>query len=266
MGWRIIPGSDNLPIATRSQEVEMSRLTGALLALPICTLMTLATSPAKAEDKPVEVRFRSVPNGALVVVNGKDNCTAPCKMELLPGTHVVGMSHDNCLAREEMVEVSRKTGSLKWELKPHLGTLSVATDPDGQKITVGQKGGKSRTLKTPVNGLELEPGVYQVSLASSSFAHQERDAEIRPGEETRVVLETVPTKGALSITVLDEAGDPDKATITLNGKRYRGAGPWSLKPGTYRVKVKHRRKLVMDQSIEVEAGSDIALDVQTAPE
>ncbi len=244
----------------------MRRQMGALPALLIFALATLTALPALAEDKPVEVRFRSVPDGALVVIDGKDNCTAPCKAMLLPGTHVIGMSRDNCLAREEMVEIDGKTGSLKWNLEPHLGSLSVATDPDGLDVTVGRKGGKKRTLRTPVQSLELKPGTYQVSLSDSRFAPQRREAEIRPGEETQIELETVPTRGSLSITVLDEAGDPDKATITLNGKRYRGTGPWSLKPGTYRIKVKHRRKLVMEQSIEVEAGSDIALDVQTAPE
>ncbi len=78
-------------------------------------------------------------------------------------------------------------------------------------------------------------------------------------------LGTVPSRGNLSIVVHDGAGDPAKAAITLDGKRYRGTGPWTLKPGTYRAKVKHQGKLIMDQPIDVEAGSEIALALQTPP-
>lgn len=244
----------------------MNRLIVSLLALPMFVLTCFPVLSAWAEEDPVAVHFRSVPDGAQVVVDGKDRCTAPCQLELLLGTHVVGMSHDGHLAREEMVEVNAKTSPLRWKLEPHLGRLTVASDPDGLRILVRKKGGKSRSMKTPLDGLELLPGTYQVSLSDSNYARQQQTAEIRPGEETQVVLETVPTKGNLSIVVLDEAGDPDKAAITLDGKRYRGTGPWTLKPGTYRVKVKHQGKLIMDQPIDVEAGSEIALDVQTAPE
>ncbi len=242
----------------------MSRLLGPLLALPLLALICLGAIPVQAEDKPVTVRFRSTPKGALVVVDGKENCTAPCKLKLHPGTHVVGMSHDGCLAREEMVEIDSGSDTVVWKLEPHLGHLSVTTDPAGLEVTVRAQKGKSRKLTTPIEGLELKPGTYQVLLSEARFAKQQREAEVRPGEETRVTLETVPTKGSLSITILDEAGDPDRAAITLNGKRYRGNGPWSLKPDSYRVRVKHRGKLIMDQSVDVEAGSDIVLDVQTA--
>ena len=244
----------------------MTRLRCTLLALPLLVFFSLTIPWAAAADGPVTVKFRSLPEGALVVVDGQDQCAAPCEMKLLAGTHVVGMSHDGYLAREEMVEVKQGSNSLKWELAPHLGTISISSDPAGVEVQLRAGKGKLQTLKTPVDGLETRPGTYEITLSDARFARQQQSATVRPGEETRVDLETVPTKGTLSITVLDEAGDPDKAAITLNGKSYRGAGPWTLKPGSYRVEVKHRGQLVMDQSVTVEAGSDIALDVQTAPQ
>lgn len=223
-------------------------------------------SSGVCEEKPTEVRFRSTPDGATVVVDGKDRCVAPCKMSLHVGTHVVGMSRDGYLAREEMLDISGRTQTIKWRLEAHLGTLSVLSDPEGLEVEVrGAKGGKRHRLKTPVAGLELAEGTYDVTLTDDRYAGQERRAEVIPGEASQVVLEPVPTKGSLSIQVLDEGGDPDKANITLNGKRYRGSGPWSLKPGTYQVKVKYRGQVILDQPINVDAGSDIALDVESEP-
>ncbi len=229
-------------------------------------LAILAIAPARAEEGPVSVKFTSRPDGATVVVDGKDRCVAPCKMTMHAGTHVVGMSRDGYLAREEMVEVSARTRTVTWELEEHLGQLTVLSDPGGVTVQIRPKKGKTRTVKTPVEGLALPGGTYLVVLTDERFASQERTATVTPGEGAQIFLEPVPTMGSLSVTVVDEGGDRDKANITLNGKRYRGIGPWTLKPGIYQVKVTYRGKVILEQPVQVEAGSDVSLDVESEPQ
>lgn len=91
----------------------------AFRAIPAASFLFVALPvTVAAADGPITVKFRSAPDGALVVVDGKDRCTAPCQMDLLAGTHVVGMSHDGYLAREEIVAIG--AGS----------TLDVQTAPE----------------------------------------------------------------------------------------------------------------------------------------
>jgi hypothetical protein len=237
------------------------------LALALLGLVALV-GPASGQEEPpsrVTARFVSEPPGAEVVVDARERCTAPCKMSLLAGTHVVGMSHPGYEAKEEMVRFDKET-TVRWSLTRQMGTLDIESTPEGLEVTVTGKEIRTRKEKTPALGLVLPPGEYEVVLADRRFARQVRKVQVNADEISRVDLEPVATLGTLAVQVLDEGGDPDKADVHLDGKRLRGPGPWELKPGRYRLEVRHRGKKILDQPIEVEAGSEIALDVQTSPE
>jgi hypothetical protein len=228
--------------------------------------MALGAAPWQAagqSPESVKLTLRSAPAGAAVSVDGTEVCRTPCEAQVFVGTHVVGMEHDGYLAREEMIEVKAAL-TVSWHLSPDNGTLTVTSEPDGIDVRIECKGaGVSRREKTPVVRMSVAPGECVVTVVSPLYEKQERNATVPAGDSASVTLEPRPSAAVLGVSVVDQAGEPDTAVVTLDGKVLKGSGPWTVKPGRHRLVVKKDRSVLLDQEVDVDAGEELDLSVST---
>jgi len=240
------------------------RLAGLVLAALACCCLA---SPARG-DPPDEVAitFKSTPPGAAVSVDGQEACSARCTRKLFRGSHVVGMSKDGYEAREEILELKRDQ-TLHWKLVAYDGTLALASEPPGLKVTITRKGSKKgKRARTPVSNLALRPGAYVVKLNEKKYEASPLEVHVAAGEGTVAEIEPMFIMATLSVTVVDEEEDTDGIKVTANGKRLKGKGPWTLKPGSWRVVVKQGRRKLLDQRIKLDKGSGVDLEVSVHTE
>ena len=233
-----------------------------LLALLMLPFQAYAGQPDE-----VEVTFRSSPAGATVSVDGQEKCETECKLNLYKGAHVIGMELDGHEAHEEIVEF-KKRRTVKWKLVGYDGTLDVGSVPEGLRVTVTKKGvrkqGKRR--KTPITGLSLRPGTYVVKLAEKDYEADDMEVVVTAGQGTVAELEPVFVRASLSITITDDEDEGRGVKVLANGKRLKGKGPWTLKPGAKRIVVKKGRRTLLEQQVVLDKGASVELDVSVQEE
>jgi hypothetical protein len=230
----------------------------SVLAVVLCLL----AAPAHAEPPDhVTVTFRSSPRGATVSVDGREKCKTDCSLKLYRGSHVIGMAKDGFEAQEEIIEFKKKR-TINWKLVGYDGRLDVTSIPDGLQVTVTRKGArkKGKRRKTPVAALSLRPGTYVVELTDKDYETDPMEVEVTAGQGTSTELEPIFAMARLGITIIDDDSSDD-AKIAANGKRLKGKGPWTLKPGKKRIVVKFGRRTLFDQDVVFEKGASVDLEV-----
>ncbi|MBN2171373.1 MAG: serine/threonine protein kinase [Candidatus Krumholzibacteriota bacterium] len=141
------------------------------------------------------------------------------------------------------------TTRLAFPLVRHVayGTLSVASEPPGAAVSVRPRGGGEswRRLEgvTPLAGVTLEAGEWELRLEREGSAPDARVVAIREGETTeqRIALEELPVLG--SLTVRSEPAGAEVALSPPEIESYQRLGTTpladeTLPPGRWRLRLR----------------------------
>lgn len=153
-------------------------------------------------------------------------------------------------------EVTVPAGGLKVKatLSPAFGTLSVASDPPGASVWIGEV----RVGQTPMVLPELSSGPVQVQLRLDRYDPLSTVVEVRDGQTTELHPALVADFGELVLT-----GAPQGATITVNGRRAGEAplGPQIVDPGPVDVVVSAAHRLPWTGHGVITRGQTLSLAV-----
>lgn len=154
---------------------------------------------------------------------GTPACTAPCAIELPPGTHQLHFAGEGSLAAPRQVTVEAgKTTRVTAAMTPPAGSILVRTDEPGALITVD---GRPMGF-TPAVLREVPAGRRRLRVALRGYAPVEIPVEVRAGEQAEappITLEPLREVTAVSRTAerIDDA--PSSVTI-LDGRELRAFG------------------------------------------
>ncbi len=176
----------------------------------------------------VVVRFESRPPGAMVVVDGNALCPAtPCSKAVGVGSHVVQMSRQGHVVREERVAV-RKGTPIVWKLTPDSGTLSITSTPAGLPVLINGK----RTGVTPLKRHTLGPGRYEVLVRDRCYYDSgKRGLLVERGKHRSVDLKPLTRPAGLTVKARDAKGNDLVADVLVDGQKL------GQTPGTFQVSV-----------------------------
>ena len=175
------------------------------------------------------VDFQSTPPGAVVMVDGQLLCqdTAKgCSRMLKGGSHRVTMQKEKYVKRIESVDI-KKDVTIKWDLDPDFGWLTVTSTPPGLPVEINRK----MIGTTPMTALEMAPGKYEVMVKSPCHHEQGKKLAIDRGEKEIVATRPVPKEGAIRVAAVDDKGNAVRADVYVDGIKVGTA------PGLHKVSI-----------------------------
>ena len=190
----------------------------------------------------VIVAFESDPVGAIVRVDGKLVCqdtSKRCSRMLSPGTYRVVMEKEKHVTRDEKVTLD-KDQTVSWKLEENFGRVSVTTTPPGLPVEINRQ----VAGKTPLSGLELAPGRYEIRINDPCFKEAGKRLELQRGERENVKLKPAPRQAALRVAAVDKEGNALRADVYVDGKKVGTA------PGVHKVSI-------CAQQVEVKKGGAV---------
>jgi thiol-disulfide isomerase/thioredoxin len=214
-------------------------------------LASLEPSPPRSrslsERDPI-VSFRSSPNDAIVLVDGKLVCHTDCSRAVAAGTHRITMQKEKHRPKTEDVEVKDEL-QLAWELAPSYGKLDVTSTPEGAVVTInGEEMGR-----TPPSGLTLDPGTYQVQVADPCHQPFAERVLIVQAEHTSVSPKLVPRSGAIEVSADDAIGNEIAADVYARGEKVGRTPSRILIPACAQmIEVRDDKGRVWSEQINVE--------------
>ena len=109
--------------------------------------------PAPAE--PVTVNIVTEEPGASAVIDGNPEtaCNTPCSIPISPGRHSVLITQPGHHSEQREFTAGAEPFTLRFAVRPILGTLMIATDPPGAAVSINGKpvaGATPLTLKLPL--------------------------------------------------------------------------------------------------------------------
>lgn len=165
-----------------------------------------------ADDaQPCRVNITSQPEGATVIVDGKDRGTTPITLfDLAPGRHHLKLRRAGYVERDRFFNTSEGPFIEKSEvLEEEKGLLLLKTDPPGCNILVdGVSIGQTPRLITTLAAKD----VYEVRLRKAGYRDQV--INVKFDGRTPLVREE---KLVLASGVVDIMSEPSGAEVTVNG-------------------------------------------------
>jgi outer membrane receptor for ferrienterochelin and colicin len=163
--------------------------------------------------------------GATVRVDDPDAApagVAPCELSLPPGAHELFFALPGRHATSRRVVVAaRQSVKVAPALRPLTGSLVVETDERDAAVTVD---GAPRG-KTPSVIGSLPVGRHRVRVSLRGYAPEERDAEIKVDEQTRVTLELTPQREVTAVSRYAERLDEAPSSVSvIDGRELRAFG------------------------------------------
>jgi hypothetical protein len=213
-------------------------------------------APEVVEDSPSEaggsgeLRVESVPDGARVVLDGREAGFTPLTVKnLAAGRHALILEGESgTLRRTVRVQAGERTVA-RYEITA--GFLSVSS-----RIPLEIFDGNRKIGKSDEGHILLAPGQYKVRLVNTHYGYRD-DAEfaIKPGEITTHAV-TLP-QGSLRITT--EAG----AEVFVEGEAVGTAPVAAIQVpiGTREVLVRHPQFGERRQSVDIVLGQPVDLSV-----
>jgi len=189
--------------------------------------LQLALDPAWAE-----VRIRSEPPGASILVDGEVAGTTPATVEILQGERRVTLQLAGYADWEQALELSAgQTLELDLvELTPAAGLLSLSSEPGGANVSVdGEFAGQ-----TPIE-LELAPDrEHRLRVSRAGYRSVSRSVTLTAGERAEQRLQLPPLLGDVLLRV-----EPPEAEVWVGGRlRGRGEQRLELPAVTQRIEVR----------------------------
>ena len=176
----------------------------------VCLLML--ASPLMADSRPpCRVSVTSQPEGASVIVDGKDRGTTPITLfDLAPGRHHLKLRRAGYVERDRFFSTSEGPFIEKSEVLDEVkGILLLKTDPEGCDIVVdGVSMGQTPRLITTLAAKDL----YNIKLRKAGY--QDHAISVKFEGRKPLVREE---KLVLASGVVDIISEPAGAEVTING-------------------------------------------------
>jgi outer membrane receptor protein involved in Fe transport len=158
------------------------------------------------------------PLGAAVRLDAQNvspSCTAPCSVEVSPGSHTVVLSLEGHRTQQVPISVERnKVTTIRTTLAPETGTLVVNSDERGAEVQIdGTVMGFTPVL------ISLPVGSHAVRVGSPGFRSVFRQVNIRASQQTTTEVELVASDTVEAASRLVEPMADAPASVSLVGSR-----------------------------------------------
>ncbi len=179
------------------------------------------------------VTFETDPTDAIVLVDGRITCQkTPCSKMVTMGKHNIVIQKENYLPKEKVFDV-KKGQSIKAELEPDFGWLTVSSTVEIDVLLDGQNIGKA-----PLNKKVVSPGAHQIETDNECFYKTGEKFQIKRGESKVISLDLKPKESAIKVTARDDKGNDLEADVFVDGKNVGTA------PGTSKIPMCSREVVV----------------------
>lgn len=173
----------------------------------------LAVSSLAADEVRPRVNITSQPEGATVIVDGKDRGTTPLPLfDLAPGRHHLKYRMAGYVERDRFFNTQEATGTYLEKnevLEEEKGLLLLKTDPEGCDIQIdGVSVGRTPRLVTHL----AVNGTYNVRLRKAGY--QDQFIKVKFEGRKPLVREE---KLVLASGTIDISSEPAGAEVTVNG-------------------------------------------------
>ncbi len=168
-----------------------------------------------------DVFISSIPEGAVVSVDGKSAGNTPLKIELPEGNYRLQLSADGFKTwQAQLAVVPNQPQSIKdIRLQPADGTLALQTQPSGANVTIGQ----NFVGKTPLKVQLSTNTPHEIRISKAGYEKVSRRVQVSIGKLKTLVVDLKPVLGVIHFTV-----EPADAQLVLDGKN-QGKVPQELK-------------------------------------
>ena len=191
--------------------------------------------PPSGED--VVISVTSEPVGAKVKAGGITFCrSTPCDgLEMAAGTHVFEFSKDRYQTERKTVEVKRGIPPVSASLKALFGWLSVTSKPSDVPVLLDDQ----HVGKTPVHGLEVNPGRHKVLVGDETFVEQWKEFDLAEEERKSYEFELAPRRGGLKVKARDSEGKALEGKVFVDGQEVGVTGrAFAARIGKHEVEVR----------------------------
>ncbi len=246
------------PSETPNTEKQSPKKSGkGLIALGILVLV-LAGGFFWYWNQSIELALEISPTNSTLVLDGKPvTLTSEGSLEVKRGKHRLEVVHPGYITHDEALNIgfgSSPDLSITLQLQP--GLLTVISDPDEATVTIGGK----EFGTTPLNGQELAPGDYTVSIEKENYLPYSTPISIE-GRRERARIETTltPAWSRVSLTTT-----PEGATLYVNDDAV-GTTPVSmdLLLGEYELRLEMEEREPQRFSIRVPANQTVELPTRS---
>jgi hypothetical protein len=234
-----------------------------LLAAAVWVLLRRPTPPVTSGA----LTINSTPDGARVIIGGKDRGVTPLSLTLDPGPYDIELRAGD---ERHMVPVQVNAGSttaqhvfLRKDAPPPVGTLRVVSEPPSAAVEVNGR----RKGTTPAQITDLPAGAHEVKVTGTSGTVRQR-VQVSPGATTTVMVPlaaAVPPQssgGWLSITA------PTELQV-FEGERLLGTtrvNALMLPAGTHTLRLSSESAGVdLTRVVSIERGRTARLQITVPP-
>ena len=167
-----------------------------------------------------DIFISSIPEGAIVSVDGKPAGKTPLKMELPEGNYRLEIKADGFKTWQTplAVKLNQPQDIADIQLQPADGTLALETTPPGANVTIGQKFVGKTPLKLPLSANTQ----HEIRISKAGYEKVTRSVQVSTGKLKKLTVDLKPLLGVIHFKVT-----PADAQLIVNGKN-RGAVPSKL--------------------------------------
>jgi hypothetical protein len=185
-------------------------------------------APRKVKPKPTtgDLQIVSEPAGAHVDIDGQTRpewVTPFVAEKLTPGKHNITYNLPNYGTEKRTAEVAAgKKGSVDAKLTTNVGTVKLASTPEGADVSLN---GKATGQKTPAT-LNLPPGNHTLKLHKEGFQDATENVTVALGQTQSVTGKLVAIPAAAAATTPAKPSQPSKEAnpFAKIGRFFKGGG------------------------------------------
>ena len=181
------------------------------------------------------IEITSKPLGAMVTLDGVENaCVTPCKLEVLEGSHAIGLWKQDYSRLSGTISVDSRHDSFGFELKENIGRIAFTDCPVATTVNIdGNKYGN-----TSDSVMRLAPGNYVLEFEHPEYFKNTQKILVRVGDNSKVICAMKPKIGAIEISARTSQGEPVKANTEIDGILVgQTPGTFEVRAGSRRVKI-----------------------------
>jgi serine/threonine protein kinase/WD40 repeat protein len=219
----------------------------------------------KLERPPGTLVLKDLPDGAKVVVDGKEADVKPgARLELAEGRHLVKVNRPGHREFSRPITIQAgQTEEMSVELLPLPAMLVLTIDPAGAEVLIdGQTKYTAPPNREPLR-IPVEAGKREVRVSKDGYHARTETITVDPGEEKAFPLPLRPIMVPVVLTV-----DPGPAEVFIDGQRVGTAPPdrqplrFEAAAGTRQLKVSREGYRSDPQSVQVVPGMEKSLTVR----
>jgi formylglycine-generating enzyme required for sulfatase activity len=207
----------------------------------------------------VQVTFRSMPEGATVVVDGQslDGTTPIEDMEMRPGRHTVEFrlpNHETAIVEAEWQQ--DETAEVDVDLRPLWSRVTFSTTPQGASVSVD---GRRIAGTTPIENIRILPTRSTVEFHLDGYEPVSMTRAFRAETSERVEVHLKPVKDPGRV-YFRSAEAWERLEIDGDSVAVRPTEPWTLAPGSHVARA-FRGDEIANARFEVESGEDVDVEL-----